>query len=63
MTATRLARVVLPALGLVTVNGCLIDLQRNLDYVLAPGALTNALRLPHSSVVALADFMARFFFG
>jgi hypothetical protein len=53
--AARLA----PLAGLLSANGCLATLERNLDYLLAPDALDNALFLPFSSVAPLAQFLLR----
>ena len=58
----RLARWI-PLLGLALSGGCLANVGQNLDRVLAPGALANALTLPYSSVAGLSEWFVRLFFG
>jgi len=40
--------------GLVSINGCLAAVERNLDYLLAPDALENTLFLPSSTIAPWA---------
>lgn len=40
-------------------GGCLAAIERNLDLVLAPNALDNAMRLPNSVFLPLASLLAR----
>jgi hypothetical protein len=54
----RAARL-MPLVGLLPASGCLAALERNLDYILAPDALENALFLPFSSVAPFAQFLLR----
>jgi hypothetical protein len=49
-----------PALGLFGIGGCLATFQRNLDLLLSPDALGNALVLPYSPVAELAKFITQF---
>ena len=51
--------VLVPAGGLLLVNGCLAAIERNMDIVLSPGALGNALVAPYSPVSGLLDFLMR----
>jgi len=48
-----------PPLGLLTANGCLATLERNVDLLLGSDALENALVLPYSPVATLAEFILR----
>ena len=52
-----------PLLGLLAANGCLTNVQQNLDFILSPSALDNALRIPFSDVADLAMFFAQAVFG
>jgi hypothetical protein len=56
----RNPRVWAPLSALLFANGCFAAFERNLDYVLAPGALENTLFLPFSSVAPLVQFLLRF---
>jgi len=49
------------ALGCLWVSGCMTNLERNLDLVLSPGAVDNALVLPYSPVAGWTQFLARLF--
>jgi hypothetical protein len=60
--SARLVRY-LPALGWLLVSGCLANAERNLDRVLSPGALDNALVLPYTRVAGLAELVARLLGG
>ena len=59
----RVLRCVIPAAGLLAVNGCLATLQQNLDLLLSPTALDNAMRLPYSAVWPIAEFLLKFVHG
>lgn len=52
-----------PPLGLLTANGCLATLERNLDLLLGSDALENALVLPYSPVAELAELFVRLLRG
>jgi hypothetical protein len=52
-----------PALGLLWVASCMTNIEHNLDMVLSPGALDNALVLPYSAHSGLAELFIRLFFG
>jgi hypothetical protein len=41
------------------VNGCMANLERNLDMILSPSASENLLLLPYSSVINIALFFER----
>ena len=43
--------------GLVSANGCMATLERNLDYLLAPDALENTMFLPFSTIGPWALFV------
>lgn len=43
----------------VLFSGCLARVQGNLDLLLGSGALENAMRLPYSSVLPVAQFLLR----
>jgi hypothetical protein len=45
--------------GVVWVNGCLAALERNVDILMAPNALENALVASYSPVRNLLDFLIR----
>lgn len=49
----------IPTVGLLQVGACSGAL-RNLDRLLSPGALENALTLPYSAVLPLLAFFSRF---
>lgn len=49
--------------GLLLVNGCLANLEQNLDLVLSPGAVENALVLPYSPMADLAHLLTRLWLG
>jgi hypothetical protein len=51
------------AFGLLSVGGCLAALEHNLDLILSPGAVENALVLPYSAVAGLARLFARLWYG
>jgi hypothetical protein len=51
-----------PALGWLLVSGCLVNAERNLDLVLSPGAVDNALTLPYSAVASLGVVLSRLLF-
>jgi len=51
------------SIGLLSVGGCLATLERNLDLILSPGAVGNALVLPYSTVAGLARLLARLWYG
>lgn len=53
----------LPAGALLFSGGCLATVQQGLDFVLAPEALGNALRLPYSAVYPLVSTFAELFRG
>ena len=66
MRSSKLVRRLLlctPTLGLLTANGCLATVQRNLDLLLGSDALENALVLPYSPVASLAQFIMQFLKG
>lgn len=63
MQRTKMSKALVPLLGLLAANGCLANVQQNLDFVLSPNALDNALRVPFSGVAELALFFARFVLG
>lgn len=63
MHRSKMIKALLPLLGLLAANGCLTNVQQNLDFVLSPNALNNALRAPFSDVSDLALFFARFVLG
>lgn len=48
-----------PAAGLLLANGCLVNAQRNLDFLLSPDALDNAARLPYSAVWPLMEALLK----
>jgi hypothetical protein len=52
-----------PALALFGIGGCLATFQHNLDLLLSPDAIGNALVLPYSPVAELAKFITQFFGG
>ena len=47
--------------GVLLQSGCLAAIQNNLDILLAPDALSNALVAPFSAVFPLLQFFARWF--
>jgi hypothetical protein len=51
-----------PVLGWLFVSGCLVNAERNLDMVLSPGAVDNALTLPYSAVANLGLVLSRLLF-
>ena len=52
-----------PAAGLLFTGSCLANLEQNLDLLLAPGAASNTLALPYSSIASLAEVFIRLYFG
>jgi len=52
-----------PTLGLLTANGCLATLERNVDLLLGSDALQNAMLLPYSPVAELAELFVRLLRG
>jgi len=50
-----------PLAGLLFVQGCLAAAERNLDCLLAPDALENALFLPSSTIAPWVMFLIEFF--
>ena len=61
--ACRQIVILVSAGGLLLVNGCLANLEQNLDLVLSPGAAENALVLPYSPVNDLAYLLTRLWLG
>lgn len=57
----RLWRVgrIAPATGLLMAGGCLAQLERNLDFLLAPDALGNTVAQPFSVVAPFAQYLLR----
>ncbi len=51
-----------PALGWLLISSCLVNAERNIDMVLSPGAVDNALRLPYSAVAGLGTALSRLLF-
>ena len=49
----------LPAAGLLFSSGCLAALERNLDVLLAPDALSNAIVAPYSAAAGLLHLAMR----
>lgn len=45
--------------GLMSINGCLARAERNLDILLAPEALQNALVAPYSPMEGLVERFVR----
>jgi len=43
----------------VFVNGCLAAMERNVDILFAPDALSNTLVAPYSSIRQIVEFFAR----
>ena len=52
-----------PAAGLLFVSNCLATLERNVDMILSPEALGNAVSAPYSSVSGLVEAFVRFVRG
>jgi hypothetical protein len=50
-----------PLAGLLLANGCMANLERNLDLVFSPTAVDNATVLPYASVAGLAEVVIRLF--
>ncbi len=49
-----------PTTVLLSIGGCLAGVYDAFDMIVAPEALSNALRLPASDVLPLAELFTRF---
>ncbi|MFH1745930.1 MAG: hypothetical protein ABIG44_02685 [Planctomycetota bacterium] len=52
-----------PAAGFLATSGYLVNLEDNIDLLLSPGAASNALSLPDSTILSMAEAFIYLYFG